>query len=95
MITPRGQQHAQQVAAALWGTSGSGWFYKHVMVVEEDIDVHDPEALDWAMAYRVNAGLGDITLLWPDPRLTAGSVDTTGEGEHGQVRQRRMDPGAH
>ena len=57
--------HAQQVAAALWGTSGSGWFYKHVMVVEEDIDIHDPEALDWAMAYRVNAGLGDITFFGP------------------------------
>ncbi|OBK23033.1 benzoate transporter [Mycobacterium asiaticum] len=53
--------HAQQVAAALWGTSGSIWFYKNVMVVEEDIDIHDPVALDWAMAYRVNAGLGDIS----------------------------------
>ncbi|WP_235010340.1 UbiD family decarboxylase [Mycobacterium sp. 3519A] len=57
--------HAQQVAAALWGTSGSIWFYKNVMVVEEDIDIHDPEALDWAMAYRVNAGLGDITIYGP------------------------------
>jgi UbiD family decarboxylase len=56
---------AQQVAAALWGTSGSGWFYKHVTVVEEDIDIHGPEALDWAMAYRVNAGLGDIAFYGP------------------------------
>lgn len=52
--------HAQQVAAALWGTGGSVWFHKNVMVVEEDVDVHDPVALDWAMTYRVNAGLGDI-----------------------------------
>ncbi len=57
--------HAQQVAAALWGTSGSIWFYKHVMVVEEDIDLHDPAALDWALAYRVNAGLGDISFYGP------------------------------
>jgi 3-polyprenyl-4-hydroxybenzoate decarboxylase len=57
--------HAQQVAAALWGTSGSGWFYEHVMVVEEDIDIHDADALDWAMAYRVNAGLGDIACCGP------------------------------
>ncbi|MCV6973387.1 UbiD family decarboxylase [Mycobacterium bourgelatii] len=57
--------HAQQVAAALWGTSGSIWFYKNVMVVEEDIDIHDPQALDWAMAYRVNAGLGDISFYGP------------------------------
>lgn len=57
--------HAQQVAAALWGTSGSIWFYKHVMVVEEDIDIHDLAALDWAMAYRVNAGQGDIAFYGP------------------------------
>lgn len=57
--------HAQQVAAALWGTSGSIWFYKNVMVVEEDIDIHDAQALDWALAYRVNAGLGDITFYGP------------------------------
>ncbi|BBZ37942.1 decarboxylase UbiD [Mycobacterium conspicuum] len=57
--------HAQQVAAALWGTSGSIWFYKNVMVVEEDIDIRDPQALDWALAYRVNASLSDITLYGP------------------------------
>jgi hypothetical protein len=44
---------------------GSGWFYKHVMVVEENIDIHDPAALDWAMAYRVNAGLGGIAFYGP------------------------------
>nr|WP_264073238.1 UbiD family decarboxylase domain-containing protein [Mycobacterium gordonae] len=57
--------HAQQVAAALWGSGGSVWFYKHVMVVEQDIDIHDPAALDWALAYRVNAGLGDIACYGP------------------------------
>ena len=57
--------HAQQVAAALWGTGGSVWFHKNVIVVEEDIDIHDPVALDWAMTYRVNAGLGDIAFYGP------------------------------
>jgi len=57
--------HAQQVAPALWGTGGSVWFHKNVMVVEEDIDIHDPVALDWAMTYRVNAGLGDIAFYGP------------------------------
>ncbi len=57
--------HAQQVAAALWGTSGSIWFYKNVMVVEEDIDIRDAAALNWAMAHRVNAGLGDISFFGP------------------------------
>jgi hypothetical protein len=57
--------HAQQVAAALWRTGGLVWFHKNVMVVEEDVDIHDPVALDWAMTYRVNAGLGDIAFYGP------------------------------
>jgi UbiD family decarboxylase len=64
-IHKRYRGHAQQIASALWGTGGSVWFHKNVMVVEEDIDIHDPVALDWAMAYRVNAGLGDIAFFGP------------------------------
>jgi 4-hydroxy-3-polyprenylbenzoate decarboxylase len=30
------------------------------MVVEEDIDIRDREALDWAMGFRVNAGEGQL-----------------------------------
>jgi len=52
-------------------------------------------SLDWAMAYRVNAGLGDIARLWAHPRLTAGPVHAATEGEYGQVRFRRMAPGSH
>jgi 4-hydroxy-3-polyprenylbenzoate decarboxylase len=62
--------HAQQVAAALWGTGAAQWFYKNVMVVVEDIDVRDPVALDWALAYRVNAGAGQLLTFGP----TFGSV---------------------
>lgn len=62
--------HAQQVGNALWGTSAGQWFFKNVMVVEEDIDIRDREALDWAMAFRVNAGRGDVWLVGP----TFGSV---------------------
>lgn len=62
--------HAQQVATALWGTSFGQWFYKNVMVVEEDIDIRDPVALDWAMAFRVNAGEGQLLTFGP----TFGSV---------------------
>ncbi|MBI4969144.1 MAG: UbiD family decarboxylase [Rhodospirillales bacterium] len=62
--------HAQQVATALWGTSAGQWFFKNVMVVEEDIDLRDPAALDWAMAFRVNAGQGQLLTFGP----TFGSV---------------------
>jgi 4-hydroxy-3-polyprenylbenzoate decarboxylase len=53
--------HAQQVANALWGCHLGNYAAKHVIVVDEDIDIHDWEALEWALCYRVNAGLGDIS----------------------------------
>ena len=62
--------HAQQVANALWGTSAGQWFFKNVMVVEEDVDIRDREALDWAMAFRVNAAAGQLLTFGP----TFGSV---------------------
>lgn len=57
--------HAQQVAMALWGTSAAQWFFKHVLVVEEDIDIRDPVALEWAIAFRVNAGMDQIMMAGP------------------------------
>ncbi|WP_110917462.1 UbiD family decarboxylase [Mycolicibacterium holsaticum] len=85
--------HAQQVAAALWGSAGSVWFHKNVVVVEEDVDIHDPAALDWAMSYRVNAGLGDIAFYGPtmgsslDPSTPPEKNDSTkyGAGEWTRV----------
>jgi UbiD family decarboxylase len=73
--------HAQQVAMALWGTSAAQWFFKHVMVVEEDIDIRDPVALEWAMAFRVNAALGQIMMVGPtfgsplDPSVSHTDMD--------------------
>jgi 4-hydroxy-3-polyprenylbenzoate decarboxylase len=69
-IRKRYRGHATQVAHALWGTGSGQWFFKNVMVVEEDIDIRDPVALDWAMAFRVNAGRGDVMVHGP----TFGSV---------------------
>jgi UbiD family decarboxylase len=77
--------HAEQVAAALWGTSSSHWFWKNVTVTEEDVDIRDREALEWAIAFRVNAGLGDLVLYGPtfgsmlDPSTPLDKADTTGE----------------
>ena len=69
-IRKRYRGHAQQVANALWGTSSGQWFYKNVMVVEEDVDPRDKAAMDWAMAFRVNAGEGQLLTFGP----TFGSV---------------------
>ena len=57
--------HAQQVAAALWARSMGLMLFKHVVVVEQDIDIRDPEAVEWAIAYRVDAGDGGLTTYGP------------------------------
>ena len=62
-INKRFQGHAKQVAAALWGSGAAQWRYKNVVVVDDDIDVSDYEQIDWAIAYRVNAGKDDIVVF--------------------------------
>ncbi|HUD87992.1 MAG TPA: UbiD family decarboxylase, partial [Xanthobacteraceae bacterium] len=57
----RGQ--AKQAANALWGSSAAHVRYKHVTVVDDDIDIHDYAAVDWATAFRVNAGENDIVIM--------------------------------
>ena len=66
--TYRGQ--AKQAAAAIWGSNAAHLRYKNIWVVDEDIDIHDYAALDWAFAYRVNAAEDDI-VFFPS---TFGSV---------------------
>ncbi len=57
----RGQ--AKQAANALWGSSAGHVRYKHVTVVDDDIDIHDYAAVDWAIAHRVNAGENDVVIM--------------------------------
>jgi len=59
--TYRGQ--AKQAANALWGSTAAHVRYKHVTVVDDDIDIHDYAAVDWAIAHRVNAGENDIVIM--------------------------------
>ena len=57
----RGQ--AKQAANAVWGSSAAHVRYKHITVVDSDIDIHDYAAVDWAVAFRVNAGEDDIIIM--------------------------------
>jgi len=76
----RGQ--AKQAANALWGSSAAHVRYKHVTVVDDDIDIHDYAAVDWAIAYRVNAGENDIVIM----------PDTFGLGLDPSTRKRDRSP---
>ena len=89
--TYRGQ--AKQAAAALWGNSASHVRYKHVTVVDEDIDIHDYSAVDWAVAYRVNAGEDDVIIypanwgagLDPSVRRRDANIQMFGTGKWNRV----------
>ncbi|HYJ43494.1 MAG TPA: UbiD family decarboxylase [Xanthobacteraceae bacterium] len=57
------RNQAKQAANAVWGSSAAHVRYKHITVVDDDIDIHDYGAVDWAIAYRVNAGEDDIVIM--------------------------------
>ena len=57
------RNQAKQAANAIWGSSAAHVRYKHITVVDDDIDIHDYAAVDWAIAYRVNAGEDDIIIM--------------------------------
>jgi 4-hydroxy-3-polyprenylbenzoate decarboxylase len=76
----RGQ--AKQAANAIWGSSSAHVRYKHITVVDDDIDIHDYAAVDWAIAYRVNAGENDIVIM----------PATFGLGLDPSVRKRDRNP---
>ena len=57
------RNQAKQAANAIWGSSAAHVRYKHITVVDDDIDIHDYGAVDWAIAYRVNAGEHDIIIM--------------------------------
>lgn len=52
-INKRYQGHAKQVAACLWCATTTN--FKNVTVVDEDIDIYDSDAVEWAFTYRVDA----------------------------------------
>jgi 4-hydroxy-3-polyprenylbenzoate decarboxylase len=54
------------ICSVLWGQSNATWHWKHVIVVDEDIDPWDPQMVTWAMAWRVKA-TEDIK-IWPRHR---------------------------
>lgn len=64
--------HPQQVMDAIWGSTYSR--YKHVIVVDKDIDIWDYSSVHWALSTRVKADR-DIYILprragqWLDPAV--------------------------
>src|SRR5690606_40243802 len=74
----------KQVASALWGNSASHVRYKHVIVVDDDIDIHDYAAVDWAIAWRVNAGEGDVFIF---PAMWGAGLDPSTRRRRSEERR--------
>ena len=78
------QGQPKQIAAALWGNSAAQYRYKHVLVVEEDIDPADDEQMEWALAHRVNAGEGGVVIF---PGIFGSPIDPSTPLEDRDVAQ--------
>ena len=76
------RNQAKQAANAVWGSSAAHVRYKHITVVDDDIDIHDYAAVDWAIAYRVNAGEDDVIIM----------PSTFGAGLDPSTRKRDRNP---
>ncbi|MDY6973478.1 MAG: UbiD family decarboxylase [Thermodesulfobacteriota bacterium] len=85
--------HAKQAALALWGSSVVPYQAKNVIVVDEDIDVHSDEDIEWAFSYRTNAEMGDFqffhtcygSMLDPSVPLKERDVVKYGQGKTSRV----------
>ena len=78
------QGQPKQIAAALWGNSAAQYRYKHVIVVEEDIDPADDEQVEWAFAHRVNAEEGGVVVF---PGIFGSPIDPSTPMEDRDVAQ--------
>ena len=83
-ITKAYQGQPKQIAAALWGNSAAQYRYKHVTVVEDDIDPSSYEQVDWAFAHRVNAGEDGIVVF---PGIFGSPIDPSTPLEDRDVAQ--------
>ena len=88
------RNQAKQAANAIWGSSAAHVRYKHITVVDDDIDIHDYAAVDWAIAHRVNAGEDDIVIMRSTFGAGPRSLDAQARPQSGAVRHRQMEPGA-
>lgn len=65
-VTPTVPAHADWIASVVWGTSSAVWLFKHLFVVDDDIDPWDLGQVAWAMAWRMKAG--EDVKIWRNHR---------------------------
>lgn len=65
-IKPMMEGHADIIASALWGSKATVWAYKHVIIVDEDIDPWNSEMVNWSIAWRTRAS--EDFMIWKNHR---------------------------
>ena len=88
------RNQAKQAANAIWGSSAAHVRYKHITVVDDDIDIHDYAAVDWAIALSRQCGRGRHRHHAVDLRPGARSFGAQARPQSRAVRHRQMEPGA-
>lgn len=65
------QRYRDQAKAVILSALSAGVGLKHVVVVDEEIDIKDPHQVEWAIAYRCQA-TEDVLIV---PRVQGGLLD--------------------
>ena len=65
------QIHKHQAKNVILAALGAGFMVKHVVVVDDDIDIYNPTEIEWAIATRVQAD-SDVYIF---PNIIGGPVD--------------------
>lgn len=80
-IRQQRQGEAMQVASLLWGSEMSFFHFKEVIVVDEDIDVYNPNMVEFAVATRVDP-IHDIKIVDGFPGMPLDPRIHPSEKEH-------------
>lgn len=76
------QTYKDQAKEVIYVAFSSGIFLKHVVVVDEDIDVFNRQLVEWAIAYRVKAT--EDVLVLPKVRPGGAKILEPGAGAWGE-----------
>lgn len=88
--TERGQ--ARRIAAALWGSSMGFYFHEIVVVVEEDIDIHNFRDVQWAILNYVDPARGIVVFpaTGGDPLNPSQAAEDKDELKYGSGNINRL-----
>jgi len=86
-IAPRGPEDARRAIEAAFRGHTS---LKHVVIVDTDVDIYDPAAVEWALATRVQADR-DIVILADQPSSSLDPSARQAPGEKARTAKMGVD----